>query len=191
MFYITAKDMIKEKEMNIPATNSAIDVAYWFLTKAESNGTYIDDDKLQHLLFLAQCKYAQKFGHKMLMPCVFVCEQNGFFEPNIKKLFSNGRPFMVVTKFDDDLSNFFNHIWSDFGKFSTQELNRIVTETNLFQKTFKKGCKTVLTWNSLIDNSDEYGTINSSYNVKKEKKVLISQNGPVVVSKWTPRKVIK
>ena len=36
------------------ATNSAIEVAYWFISRAEDEGLFLEDEKLHHLLFLAQ-----------------------------------------------------------------------------------------------------------------------------------------
>ena len=34
------------------ATNSAIEVAYWFISRAEDEGLFLEDEKLHHLLFL-------------------------------------------------------------------------------------------------------------------------------------------
>ena len=44
--------------MNIPAADSAIDIAYWFLNKAEDAGIYLDDEQINNLLFLSQVHYA-------------------------------------------------------------------------------------------------------------------------------------
>ena len=42
------------------ATNSAIEVAYWFINKAEQENLRLEDEKLQHLLFLSQIHFALK-----------------------------------------------------------------------------------------------------------------------------------
>ena len=44
--------------MTIPATDTAIDIAYWFFNRAEKDGIYLETEKMQHLLFLAQIHFA-------------------------------------------------------------------------------------------------------------------------------------
>ena len=50
------------------ATQSAIEVAYWFFEQADDDGIYIEDEKLQHLLVLSQVHYAVSYNMEMLMP---------------------------------------------------------------------------------------------------------------------------
>ena len=65
------------------ATNSAIEVAYWFISRAEDEGLFLEDEKLHHLLFLAQVHFALANNMELLMPSLFVCSENGFSEPNL------------------------------------------------------------------------------------------------------------
>jgi len=177
--------------MNIPAIKSSIDVAYWFLAKAEDEGLFLEDEKLHHLLFLSQLIYAKE-NAQMLMPCLFMCGEKGFFEPNIKTIFANGRPFMPKVKADENLHLFLETVWNRYKQLSILQLNNIVMNTSLFNETHKKGVETVVSWNSLVDKSREYGTIREDDNlVSKAPKILLSQNGPVLVSQWKPRKVTK
>ena len=72
--------------MTIPATDTAIDVAYWFFNRAEKDGLYLETDVMQHLLFLAQVHFAMSYNMQMLTPSLFVCDHTGFYEPNLIKL---------------------------------------------------------------------------------------------------------
>lgn len=173
-----------------PATNSSIEVAYWFFNRAEKDDIYLENERLHHLLFLAQSRFAQTHLGQMLMPCLFLCDENGFFEPNLKKMFALGRPFMPQTRLEDDISSFLENIWAQYGSLSLAQFKQIVTALPLFGKTYQKGAQAVVDWNSLIDKSNDCGTIRKEaggYAIPK--KVLVSQNGPVVVSQWNPRKV--
>ena len=77
--------------MTIPATDTAIDIAYWFFNRAEKDGIYLETEKMQHLLFLAQIHFAMAYNMQILVPSLFVCNKDGFFEPNLKRMFAMGR----------------------------------------------------------------------------------------------------
>ena len=53
------------------AVESTIDVALWFLNRASAEDSYIQAQKLQRLLYLAQGCYAQEYYGRKLMPAVF------------------------------------------------------------------------------------------------------------------------
>ena len=173
-----------------PATNSSIEVAYWFFDRAEKDDIYLENERLHHLLFLAQSRFAQTHFGQMLMPCLFLCDESGFFEPNIKKMFALGRPFMPQTQLEDTVATFLENIWKQYGSLSLAQFKQIVTALPLFDETYQKGTQTVVDWNSLIDKSNDCGTIRKGTGgYTMSPKVLVSQNGPVVVSQWKPRKV--
>ena len=54
--------------MTIPATDTAIDIAYWFFNRAEKDGIYLETEKMQHLLFLAQIHFAMAYNMQILVP---------------------------------------------------------------------------------------------------------------------------
>lgn len=176
--------------MNYSATNSSIDAAYYLLQLSELDGIYLETEKLQHLLFLAQIEFAADYQNQMLMPCVFMCDKNGFFEPGLRRIFEQGRPFMPPVKLHREAGDFLKNIWKKYGKLSIQECRSLVLKTPLYAKCHQEGKTTVLTWNSLIDNLHIYAKMNLRDNLSTpRRKVLVSQNGPVVVSQWTPRKL--
>lgn len=71
--------------MSYSAADNSIDVAYWFFDRAADNMKPLDDAKAQHLVFLSQLLYADAYDRAMLVPSVFVCSEEGIFEPNLKK----------------------------------------------------------------------------------------------------------
>ena len=73
--------------MNIPAADSAIDIAYWFLNKAEDAGIYLDDEQIHNLLFLSQVHYALQNRQEVLMPSLFLCSEDGIIEPALHRIF--------------------------------------------------------------------------------------------------------
>ena len=176
--------------MKAPATNSSLDVAYWFINRAEQDNAYLENEKLQHLLFLAQKEYAQTYADQMLMPCIFLCDEHGFFEPTLKKIFAQGRPFMPPVQFDDRTTFFLENIWQHYSLLSLSECKKVIMRLPLYIQCYRQGEHSVVEWNSLIDKSQKNDILyDSGLKSTFRKKVLISQNGPVVVSQWRPRKV--
>lgn len=178
--------------MNIPAANSSFDVACWFIHKAKQENIYLETEKLQHLLFLAQSRYALEQQGKMLMPCLFLCDDDGFYEPTLKKIFAQGRLVMQSAQLSIDVSSFLEGIWQDFKSLSIAQIRDAITQKPIYVKCRKQGIHTIVPWNYFIDKSNDCGKI-STYQVSATrdfaKKVLVSQNGPVVVSQWMPRKI--
>ena len=164
--------------MTIPATDTAIDIAYWFFNRAEKDGIYLETEKMQHLLFLAQIHFAMAYNMQILVPSLFVCNKDGFFEPNLKRMFAMGRPFMPPVKFPAKIDSFLESIWNKYGKTSLIGLEKLITINVIDLKavvdSFIKSSKAAQKNNAFSNN---------------RKKVMLSQNGPVVVSKWQPRKI--
>ena len=104
--------------MTVSATNSGIEVAYWFIQRAEKDNIFIEDEKLHHLLFTAQLAYARKNSRAVLMPSLFITDENGFSEPNILKMFSLGRPYMPPVKLENDVAALLEIIWKKYAKTS-------------------------------------------------------------------------
>lgn len=172
------------------ATDSVIDTAYWFINRAEDDGLFLDDEKLQHLLFLAQVHFAIKNNMEFLMPSLFVCGNDGFYEPNLKVMFSQGRPFMPKKILADKVETFLEQIWNKYATISLKELEMMIKSNLAYQNCYTEGSINIISQKTLVENfvkNDSMST-NNDY-MKKNKKFSYSQNGPVVVSKWNPRKV--
>lgn len=177
--------------MYTPATDSAFDVAYWFLNKAEQNRLYIEDAKLQHLLFLAQVRYAMQYNMEQLLPSLFMVDENGFFEPNISRIFAMGRPFMPIVKLSEKVEIFLNDIWDKYGKMSERQLTSLIKNSSAYKDNYIADGKNLVELKTVIEKLKSSENLSKNYitDSQNKKKVLISQNGPVVVSKWKPRKI--
>lgn len=177
--------------MTVPATDTAIDIAYWFFNRAEKDGLYLETENMQQLLFLAQVYYATAYNMEMLMPSIFVCNHNGFYEPNLKKMFSMGRPFMPPVKFPPKIDDFLEKIWKKYGKMSVRELDMIIKNNSAFKENCTEGTINAVDFKSVVDNFIQAGKLSKQNHAFSDnrKKVMLSQNGPVVVSKWQPRKI--
>lgn len=177
--------------MSVPATDSAIDVAYWFINRAEKDGSFIDDEKLQHLLFLAQVHFATSNNMEILMPCLFVCDDKGFFEPTLTTIFAHGRPFMPPKTMSDKVSAFLEGIWVKYAKIPLVEITYLIKSSSCYQNNYLPNSRNVVELKTIVDNFVKDSNILNNNNAYSDnrKKILYSQNGPVIVSKWKPRKV--
>lgn len=171
--------------MSIPATESAIEVAYWLIQRAEKDGVFLEDEKLHHLLFVSQVAYAQKYNQAVLMPSLFIVDEKGFSEPNLLKMFALGRPYMPPVKLDDKVSVFLETIWKKYTAMTVSAMGTLIKATTAYKQNYKIGEKHVIEVNSILDLFKS----SSAAPASNRRKMLISQNGPVMVSKWTPRKV--
>lgn len=171
--------------MTVSATDSAIDVAYWFIQRGEKDNIFIDDDKLQHLLFAAQLAYAKKYKNSVLMPSLFIVNEKGFFEPNILKMFSLGRPYMPPVKINPKAAEFLEAVWKKYATTSASVMQNLIKASEAYLQNYKKDAY------QLVNVSDIVNLFGrpSPAPLKDRPKMRISQNGPVMVSQWTPRKL--
>lgn len=172
--------------MSIPATDTAIDVAYWFFARSEKDNIRLENEKLYHLIFTAQINYARKYNRELLMPSLFVCDENGFTEPNLLKMFSFGRPFMPVVKFSDKVEDFLENMWQKYGRLSLQDFTLLIKGSSAYKELYRQNEKNIVDVVQILDKFKTTETRSES----SRKKMLISQNGPVMVSQWNPRKVV-
>jgi hypothetical protein len=174
--------------MDTSATNSALDVAYWFIYRAEKENMHLETEKLHYLLFVSQYDFAKRYPDTMLMPCVFLCDEYGFFEPTLKKMFSQGRPFMPPVSLNVKLSDFLENIWQKNKLISLSQCRETMIKLPLYHSCYLKDHSAVVTW-SILKNSILDSAFTSNSQPAFRKKILVSQNGPVVVSQWAPRKI--
>lgn len=170
--------------MTAAATESAIDIAYWFFQRAEKDNRFIDDKKIHQLLFFAQKEFMKKFRGSVLLPSFFVCDEDGFTEPNLARIFSFGRPFMPPVTQDPEISAFLENIWKKCAAVPTADLEDAIKSGALYRKHFQDGEKTLISPEMMAETDDKEDDPK-----KNKKKILFSQNGPVVVSQWNPRKL--
>ncbi len=170
--------------MTEAVTESTIDVAYWFFQKAEKDKRFIDDKKIHLLLYFAQSRFMKIFRGSVLFPGLFVCDEDGLYEPNLAKILSFGRPFMPPVTFNEKTVAFLETVWNKFSAMPTADLEDLCKSETVYLKNFKPGEKHLISPEMIAENTDENGSPKSN-----KKKILFSQNGPVVVSQWNPRKL--
>ncbi len=175
--------------MAYPKVESAIEVAYWFFDKAESENMSLEADKVQLLLFWAQLMFAKAYNQQMLCPAVFICDDGGVYEPNLNKILTLGRPFLPLSKFSPMVNDFLSDFWKKFASKPYAELVKLVKSSHIYKDFAKSGAKTLIDFNSMIESLNKYSKMSDYDEGKNSTKILLSQNGPVVVSKWKPRKV--
>lgn len=175
--------------MATAATDSSIDIAYWFFGRAEDDGIYLETEKLQHLLFLAQVHYAMNYNMELLMPSLFLCDKTGFYEPNLNRMFAQGRPFMPRIKFPAKINLFLEGIWQKYGAYTERKLSDLIRKNPAYSENYTAGASTIVPLKNIVDHYNAAKKKAKSSQADNRKKILLSQNGPVVVTQWLPRKV--
>lgn len=169
------------------AVNSAFDIAFWFLDTALNHNEYLQPQKLQRLMFLAQAYHLVAFEGKKLMPATFVADDLGPIEPNVFAAFSKGRPDVDVNLFiGPETEEFLASIWRRFGHLSTEKLTRVLKETEAYQRAYKRGRRAEI---SIDDMRLAFKRAQQTPGVGQvmKPKVYRTQNGKAVTVKaWMP-----
>lgn len=169
---------------------SVFEIANWFFRRADKDDIGLDNAKLQQLMFLAQLHFAISNNHTPLFAGFFIQTPKGIEDPNLSQLLQLGLPLITKSDFEKSTADFLELIWKKYSPLSVLQLDDLIR---------KSVCKPATQSNSVLAPID-INTVaaefhnNIKYNADTvqpapKQKVLISQNGPVVVSQWQPRKV--
>jgi len=166
--------------------NNAFDVAFFFADVALDGNEYLQPQKLQRLLFLAQSYYSVAFNRK-LMPAVFVADEMGPVEPNVYMAFSRGRPELDVELFlPHETQEFLDRIWRRFGHLTVEQLNNMTKATSAYKQAMAKGHRAEIYWDDMRLSFVRAEQTPGVDQVVKP-KILRTQTGrPVEVKSWTP-----
>lgn len=167
--------------------NSNINIAYWFYRKAEQLNTKLNESKIQLLLFLSQMHYSIKYKN-ILMPSLFVYSKSEIYDPTIRTIMDYGFPLMPTPEFDADTVNFLELIWQKYALMPDEKLRDFVYSLKCFKNIHDEKDDIIIDPFNFIDSFSS--SIQNKKNETKS-KIMISQNGPVKVSAWTPRKLKK
>jgi len=166
--------------------NNAFDVAFLFSDMAMDENEYLQPQKLQRLLFIAQAYYGVAFNRK-LMPAIFVADEMGPMEPNVYMAFSRGRPELDVELFlPHETQSFLDRIWRRFGGLSVEQLNTMTKETTAFKNAAQRGHRAEIYWDEMrLSFARAEQTPGVDQVVKP--KIMRTQSGrPVQVKSWVP-----
>ncbi len=168
--------------------NSNINIAYWFYSKASKVHMDISETKIQLLLFLSQMHYSLKY-EKLLMPSLFVYSNSIVYDPSIRTIMDYGFPLMPMPEFDAETTDFLELIWQKYATLNEEKMQDFVYSLKCFKNISNKEDDIIINPLNFID-SFALSLKNGSTSTSKS-KIMISQNGPVKVSAWTPRKLKK
>ena len=172
--------------------DSGFDVAFWFADTALADNEYLQPQKLQRLLFLAQAYYAVASKGRALFPGVFVAEEMGPIEPNLYAAFSKGRPDVDVDLIlPADIESFLDSIWRRFGHYSVDRLNETTNQSLAYQKAYEVGRRTEITLRMMRLAFERGDSAPGVDQVVKPNVYLTQQGKPVTVQSWTPEKEIE
>jgi uncharacterized phage-associated protein len=167
--------------------DNAFDVAFWFADTALNENEYLQPQKLQQLLFIAQAYYCVAYNGRKLMPAVFVADERGPIEPNIYVAFSKGRPDIDARLFlPHEVETFLDNIWRRFGHHTTDRLARMVRKTTAYKQALKRGHKAEITLDSMHLSFARAEQTPGVQQVVKQKMLRTQTGKAVTVKAWVP-----
>ena len=167
---------------------STLDIVGWFCDRASKGKHVLSSKQLQNLLFLAQMHHTSKNG-RVLVPAMFVCSSDGFYEPTTEVVLLHGLPLddkkNSLTK---DVELLLESVWQRYSSLSEQELREFITSLACWKNFYSADENVII--NPLEISSLFLNSITKVKSVLEDKpKIRLSQNGPVAVSPWHPRKL--
>lgn len=167
--------------------NNAFDVAFFFADTALAENEYLQPQKLQGLMFLAQAYFAVAFKGRKLMPAVFIADERGPLEPNVYVAFSKGRPDIDADLFlPAEVESFLDAIWRRFGHLSTEKLNGMAKGTSAYKKARGRGHRAEIALDEMrlsFVRAEKTPGVNQ---VVKPKLYRTQSGKNVTVQRWVP-----
>lgn len=133
------------------AVESTIDVALWFINRASAEDSYIQAQKLQRLLYLAQGCYAQENYGRKLMPATFVTHDMGPVEPNVFRVFEAGRPQIDYVPPAAEVEDFLERMWRRFAIHPVERLNTLVIGQAAYRNAAAAGMREEIPHDALVE----------------------------------------
>lgn len=167
-----------------PAVRTSLDVAIWFLDRARADDSHLPFQKLHRLLYLAQSQFAAQSGG-LLMPALFLAEEQGPTEPNLQRLMAGGRPSDVIVETPTGrVRDFLDGIWQRYAHMPVERLNDLVAKNAAYRATAR---------GYVIDTAAMADAVATSPAPSAEPvRVLRSQRGAAVaVRAWSPTTAAK
>lgn len=166
---------------------NAFDIAFWFADTALNENEYLQPQKLQQLLFIAQAYYCVAYNGRKLMPAVFIADERGPIEPNSYAAFSKGRPDIDARLFlPHEVEAFLDSIWRRFGHHTTDRLSRMVKETTAYKQAIKRGHKAEIPLDAIHLSFARAEQTPGVQQVVKPKMLRTQSGKAVAVKAWVP-----
>lgn len=159
------------------AVDSIVDVALWFLNRASAEDSYLQAQKLQRLLYIAQGCYGQENYGRKLMPATFVTHDMGPIEPNAYRIFEAGRPQIDYLPPAAEVQDFLERIWRRFGNHRVERLNLLVLGHAAYRNALTGGIGEEIPHEALVEAFKTPA--------QKKEQTVRTQDGRRV-TKWVP-----
>lgn len=124
---------------------SGVDVALWFVARAEEARVFLPAKKLQQLMYLAQAVFAGRAGGRKLMPATFLAGEQGPYEPNILIMLDAGLATTPRPMIAKSAKSLLEIIWREYGVQTPQQLSRLIAADGLWRSTFERGANSEVT----------------------------------------------
>ena len=121
------------------ATGSCFEIAQWFVDRARFEDSYLQAQKLQCMLWLAQGHYAATYHSRKLMPATFIAMAIGPREPNIYRAYELGRLELPNLPPPAEIIAFLDRLWGRFGHHSAEQLDKLVRAHRVYTDALDKG----------------------------------------------------
>ena len=108
-----------------PATRSALDVAFWLLERGVTDGWPLPPKRLRAMLYLAQARFAEREGRK-LMPATFLVTQQGPVEPTVTLVMGSGLKRPWAPSLPPVAAVFMEDFWERHGRLATSDMQKEV-----------------------------------------------------------------
>ncbi len=184
--------------MKPPVCDSPFDVAFWLIHRASADNEYLQPQKLQRLLYLAQAYYGVASRGQKLMPCVFVTTSLGPVEPATWRSFEHGSPDVNFQPIPATQKHFLDSLWRRFGAHSVDYLTKATVNHPPYFEALKVGKRAEISFESMIayygrnpsaaDSGDRIAAPGLE-NVMRPQVMRSHKGKPVSVRQWTPTKM--
>lgn len=183
-----------------PACDSSFDAAFWLIDRALEDGEYLQPQKMQRLLYLAQAYWGAVSHGQRFIPGIFVVSPLGPVEPNSWRAMDGNKPDLAVRPLDETHRHFLNSVWRRFGAHSADHLLKLVSSHPPYMEAKRNGQRTEISFDSMIRY---YGRSESEVDADDRlsapalgtvlrPRVMRSQDGkPVNVRQWLPSRRLR
>lgn len=167
--------------------DTAFDVAYWLSDAALNDNEYLQPQKLQRLLFLAQGYHAVLNGGRRLMPAAFVADEAGPVEPNVHAALSRGRPSLDLSgHLPDGVEAVLAGVWKRFGASPVDRLDALTRATAAYREARQRGLRAEIEHAALWWSFACADQTPAASEVVRPRLFRTQSGRPVVVRAWSP-----
>jgi uncharacterized phage-associated protein len=184
--------------MRPTAVESCFEVACWFLDRALNDGEYLQPQKLQRLIYLAQAYFGVVQHGWKLMPATFIAHDDGPLEPTIYRAFARGRPTIDLKPVEEEARHVMDSVWRQFGSYSIDRLNELVKKHPPYANAYAVAPSTEIDFETMVAfygekpssrRSSVTAEPTSAKKVMRPKLMRNATGKPVSVNRWMPKRV--